>query len=156
MAVHIPRFKKFALLDPEKRGIIPRFSKRRYCGFNEARDKRSGFSLLEILIALIIFTTGIVAIMGLFSQGLVGSVDEENTGIAVTLAQQRLEEIRNLDFDTGVVSEVKAAVAGFPGFQREVIVTQPQTDLKQLVVNTYWTDKSGEVSTSLTTYISRN
>ncbi len=118
--------------------------------------KKSGFSLLEILIALIIFTTGVIAVLGLFSQGFVSSVDEENTGIAVTLAQRRLEEMRNLDFDTGVVSEAKAAVSGFPGFQREVIMTEPQTDLKQLVVNTYWTDKSGEVSTSLTTYISRN
>jgi hypothetical protein len=35
----IPRFKKIAILGPEKRGIIPRFSKNRYCGFNEARDK---------------------------------------------------------------------------------------------------------------------
>ena len=121
-----------------------------------ALPKRGGFSLLEILVALIIFTTGIVAIMGLFSRGLVGSVDEENSGIAVALAQQRIEEMRNLDFDTGVVNEAKAAVSGFTGFQREVTVTEPQTDLKQLVVNTYWTDKSGEVSTSLTTYISRN
>lgn len=121
-----------------------------------ALPKRGGFSLLEILVALIIFTTGIIAVMRLFSQGMVGSVDEENTGVAVTLARQRLEEMRNLDFDTGVVNEAKAAVSGFPGFQREVTVTEPQTDLKQLVVNTYWTDKSGEVSTSLTTYISRN
>lgn len=117
---------------------------------------RKGFTLLEILIALIIFTTGIIAVLGLFSRGLTGSVDAENTGVAVFLARQRLEEMRNLDFDTGVVSEAKAAVSGFAGFQREVIVTEPQTDLKQLVVNTYWTDKAGEVGTSLTTYISRN
>ena len=119
-------------------------------------SSRKAFSLLEILIAIMIFTVGTLSIMGLFSRGLFGSLDAENTSTALALTQRRLEEIRNLNFTTGIVNESKAAVTGFPGFQREVIVTQPQTDLKQVMVTTYWTAKANEVGTSLVTYISRN
>ncbi len=114
------------------------------------------FSLLEILIAIMIFTVGIVSVIGLFNMGLFGDVDAESTSTALALTQRRLEEIRNLDFTTGIVNETKAAVTGFTGFQREVIVTQPQTDLKQVTVTTYWTAKANEVGTSLVTYISKN
>ena len=115
-----------------------------------------GFTLLEILIALIILTVGIVAIVGLFSSGLAGSVDVENMAIAMNLAQRRMEEINNLDFDTGIVSETKAVVSGFSNFQREVVVSEPETDLKQVTVNVYWSYKGDEITVPLVTYISKN
>ncbi len=118
--------------------------------------KKGGMTLLEILVALIIFTSGAVAVVRLLSEGLAAGVDAENTAIAAAIAQRRMEEFRNLDFDTGVVSEAKADVAGFTGFQRQVTVTEPQTDLKQITVTAYWRAKGGEVSTSLATYLSRN
>ena len=107
---------------------------------------KTGFTLLEILITLIIFVLGVVAITGLFSTGLVSSADAENTAIAMNLAQRRMEEIKNLDFDTGIVNEAKAVVSGFPLFQREVAVTEPETDLKQVAVTAYWTFKNRLIS----------
>ena len=119
-------------------------------------QKNRGFTLLEILIALVIFTAGIAAIMTVFSSGLLSSSDVENTTIGMNLAQRRIEEMRNRDYDTGVVSEARSAVSGFAGFEREVVVTEPETDLKQVTVTTYWTFKGDDVSLSLVTYISRN
>ncbi len=117
--------------------------------------KKSGFTLLEVLIALLVFTSGVIVMMGLFSRGLVSAADAEDTTIAMNLAQRRMEEIKNLDF-TGIVSEAKAPVSGFPGFQREVAVTAPETDLKQVTVTVSWTFKDDEISVPLVTYISRN
>jgi len=117
---------------------------------------KRGFTLLEILIALVLFAAGVVAIVGLFSTGIIGSVDAENTTVAMNLAQARMEEIRNLDFDTGIINEAKADVTDFPGFQREVTVTEPETELKLVTVTVYWTLKGGEVDVPLTTYISKN
>ena len=117
---------------------------------------QKGFTLLEVLLAVVLFTAGVVIITGLFSAALVSSVDPENTGIAMTLAQKRIEEVRNLSFDTGILSESKAAVSGFAGFQRSVNVTTPYTDLKQVTVNVYWSYKGGETTTTLVTYISKN
>ena len=81
-----------------------------------------GFTLLEVLIATIVVVAGVVIAVGLFANALVGSLDAEKTTIAMHLAQKRIEEIRNLDFDTEIVNEAKAAVSDFPGFEREVVV----------------------------------
>ncbi len=98
-------------------------------------------------------------VTGLFSTGLISSVDPEMTGIAMALAEKRIEEIRNLNFDTGIIPEAKAVVTDVPGitgFQRSVDVTTPNTDLKQVTVSVYWSYKGSETTTSLITYISKN
>ncbi|MFC1699276.1 prepilin-type N-terminal cleavage/methylation domain-containing protein [Candidatus Omnitrophota bacterium] len=115
-----------------------------------------GFTLLEILIALVVVATSVIVIMGLFADALVGSVDAENITIAMNLAQRRTEEIRNLDYDTGVVDEPKDAVSGFAGFQRDVVVSESETDLKQVTTTVYYTYQGAVISVPLVTYISRN
>lgn len=115
-----------------------------------------GYTLLEVLITVVLLTTGLITVVVLFATSLSASIDAENTEIATNLAQARMEEIRNLDFTTGIVNEAKAVVPGFALFQREVTVTTPLTDLKQVTVTVYWTFKSSEVNTSLVTYISKN
>ena len=117
---------------------------------------RKGFTLLEVLIAVMLFTIGTLIIMSLFSAALLSGVDPENTGIAMTLAQKRMEEIRNLNFDTQIIDDPKATVPGFTGFQRSVTVTTPYTDLKRVTVNIYWSYKGGETITTLVTYISKS
>lgn len=122
--------------------------------------KRNGFTLLEILIAIILCTVGVAVVAGLISSGLVGSSDAENTAIAMNLAQRRIEEIRNLTF-ANIANEAKIAVNGFSGFQREVEVNDPPgdpttADLKQVTVTVYWTFKGGGASISLMTFMSGN
>lgn len=116
---------------------------------------KKGFTLLEMLIALVLFTIGVVLIVGLFGHGLTGSLDAENTTIAMNLGQGKMEEIRNLAY-TDIASEAKDDVSGFSGFQRDVVVTEPQTGLKQVVVTTYWTFKGSTVSIPIQTYIPNN
>lgn len=122
--------------------------------------KKSGFTLLEVLIAIVIFTVGVVVVVGLFASGLVSSADAENTTIAMNLAQGKMEEIRNLAFADDP-TEPKADITGFSGFQREVEVDAPGvdpdiSDLKHVTVTVYWTFKGDEISVPLETYISRN
>lgn len=117
--------------------------------------KEYGFTLLEVLIAVLLFTVGVIAIVALFSTGLISSVDAESAAIAMNLARARIEEVRNKDFVL-MSDEAKGAVGGFPGFQREVLVTTPLPDLKQVTVNVYWTFKGSETGVSLITYISKN
>ncbi|NQU95197.1 MAG: type II secretion system protein [Candidatus Omnitrophica bacterium] len=117
--------------------------------------KNNGFTLLEILMAIVLFTGSVSLIVMLFANALVASTDAENTTIAMNLAQGKMEEVRNLSF-ASIADEAKAAVTGFTGFQREVAVTTSETDLKQVTVTTYWTYKGGEVEVPLVTYISKN
>jgi len=117
--------------------------------------KKRGFTLLEMLIAVTIFVVGVAIIVWFFAFGLFSSIDAENTTIAMNLAQKKMEEIKNLAY-ADIVDEAKADVSGFSGFQDEITVTEPETDLKQVVVTAYWTLKGDEISVPLETYISRN
>jgi len=120
-----------------------------------SRTTKAGFTLLEILLALALFGVGVVAIAGLFSFALDSSLDAEYTEVAVVLAQARMEEVRNIAYDS-IVNEAKAQVTGFPLFQREVAMTEPFTDLKLVTVTIYWQFKNKEVNEQLVTYVSKN
>lgn len=121
-----------------------------------------GFTLLEVLITTVIISVGVAVLIGLFGNVLVASSDAENTLIAMNLAQQRMEEIRNLGF-ANIADDPKTDVdpINFPGFQREVEVDDPAgtpttDDLKEVTVTVYWTFKGEEINVALKTYISRN
>jgi len=115
--------------------------------------KKSGFSLLEVLLAIVLFTVGFVAIARVFSTGLFAESDTEKVLVSTNLAQERIEQIRNLSYNN-IVDEPKAAVSGFPIFGRQVIITYPQTNLKQIEVRVYYPTKPGENSIALYTYVS--
>jgi prepilin-type N-terminal cleavage/methylation domain-containing protein len=120
--------------------------------------RHKGFTLLEILLTLLLFSAGIVAIAGLFGTSLDSSLDTENTEIAVNLAQRRMEEICNKTYDsiTVPVYEAKAQINSFPLFQRSVTVTESPADLKQVTVTVFWNFKNKEVSVPLVSYVSKN
>lgn len=106
------------------------------------------------MLALVLFAVGTVAVGELFQRAHVGVADGESVLIATHLAQRRLEELRNTAF-ASVASEPKASVAspsGYGRFNREVTVTNPYTNLKQVVVTVSWTGPGGETNVSLQTY----
>lgn len=113
----------------------------------------SGFTLIELLIVIVLFSAGAVVLLEIFSIGLFGGVESENTLIATALAQDKMELIRNSPYGS-IADETKAPVTDYPFFQREVVVATPQTNLKQITVNMYWAERTGEMKISLVTYVS--
>ena len=120
------------------------------------RTGKKGFTLLEVLITVLIMGSGLVFILQALSSGLFTSSINENEIIAINLAQEKMELIRNLDYAgyAGIIAEAKTAVPGFTRFTREVAFTTPVTNLKQVTVTVYWFNKAVETSTSLVTYAS--
>ncbi|MBI4598514.1 MAG: hypothetical protein HY737_08970 [Candidatus Omnitrophica bacterium] len=107
-----------------------------------------------MMLALVLFATGTVACMELLHRGQAGQADGENVLIATYVGQRRLEELRNTAYGS-LVDESKASVSspsGYSRFSRQVTVTTPYTDLKQVVVTVYWTQAGSETSISLQTY----
>lgn len=114
-----------------------------------------GFTLMEVILALGLLAGGVCATTVIFSKGMYAQTDSENVTQATALAHEKLEQLRGGPF-AAIVNEPKTAVTGWPGFSRQVVVTQPSgtnAQLKQVVVTVYWNSNGGEVSTSLTTYV---
>ena len=115
--------------------------------------KKKGFTLLEVLLTIILMVTGFVLLLQALATGLFAGGENETELIAVNLAQEKMEDLRNNNY-SNIVNEAKAAVPGFTVFQREVVVTIPQAGLKQAAVNVYWFTKADELNVSLVTYVS--
>ena len=73
------------------------------------KQKNRGFTLVETLIAIAIFTTSIIAIMSVLANGISNTTYAKNKMIASYLAQEGIEYMRNLRddfmfFDTSTTS----------------------------------------------------
>ena len=123
-------------------------------GRTPSRNRQSyGFTLLEVLLAVLLVTLGFLALSQAFSLGLFASGNNDSLVVAGHLAQEKIEEIRNKTY-SNVSNETRATVTGFPAFEREVVVSTPQTNLKQVSVNVYWFNKDDELSTRFVSYVS--
>ena len=116
------------------------------------RKHRKGFTILEVLIATLLVGVGIFALMEAFNRGYFGLGQVEDYSLALSLTQEKMEEIKDAAFSS-VSSLSKAAVSGFPDFQQQMTVTNVNSDLKQVVVTTYWNVPNGENNVSSTTYV---
>lgn len=117
------------------------------------RDLAQGFTLIEVLIVIALFSTGAVALLQIFSMSLYGGAENENTIVATALAQGKMEEMCSKPY-ASVAAEARAQVPDYTFFDREVLVDTPILNLKQVTVNVYWNERSGDVKTSLVTYVS--
>jgi len=57
------------------------------------RVRQSGFTLLEVLVAFVVATIGIVAIVQAFSGGLRGLARLDSLGVGALVAESRLAEV---------------------------------------------------------------
>ena len=117
-----------------------------------------GFTLLEALLALVLFAVGMVAGVELLQRSQAATAEGESVLTATALAQRRLEELRNVAYG-GLANEAKASVSsptGYSRFSRQVTVTTPSTNLRHIVVTVFWTAPGGETCVSLQTYRSNS
>lgn len=90
-----------------------------------------GFTMIEVLIALLIITVALVSIVGMFPQGYRQVIDAGRLTLAVATARQVLEDMRTVPFDSltnlnGFDSQNPATI---PGTQPEGgIATRWQND----------------------------
>lgn len=112
------------------------------------REKASqpGFSLVELLLALLLIVIGLFPLLSALSTSLIAVSASKTNAQAANLAQTKMEEIKSQNFDA-ISAEGKSQLVSYPAFKREVQVTNPQTNLKDVKVIIYW--QSGTAETSL-------
>ncbi|MCX5665674.1 MAG: prepilin-type N-terminal cleavage/methylation domain-containing protein [Candidatus Omnitrophica bacterium] len=123
------------------------------------RSREGGFSLLEVMLALLLFGVGFVSLLQILNTGLFVGAQNEYTVIAANLAQEKIEELRNATYATlsSLVQTPAVTVPGFAGFTREVLVgdlTPVQTGLKQITIKVNWSAKNSVMTTTMVTYVS--
>ncbi len=130
------------------------------------RNVRQGFTLIELLIAIILVAGGLMVLMQLMSVAIFADSDLEYSLIALNLANEKLEELKDdgyshANLNTGTHTE--SSISGFDFVdQRQWTVDYvdanldssiSDTGLKDVTVEVQWTQKGGMQSVAVKTVI---
>jgi len=110
-----------------------------------------GFTLLEILITIIIFTVGVIALTGAFTSGISAATDVENVDMALNIAQAKMEEIKDTAF-ASLADSGPTIDANFSNFNVTVDVAEGNNPM-QVDATVAWNVKGGQSSITLTTLV---
>ncbi len=120
-----------------------------------AKESKSGFTLVELIIVTAILSTTLVGLISLFLYTSVQGEMAGNKSLAVDAAQNKIEEIRNhayslisTDYASGGTPGNKFSVSGMTG-QGVIYIdttTAPcNTELLCLEVDVSWRNKYGRI-----------
>ena len=117
-----------------------------------------GFTLLEVLLAIVILSAGTIAIMQAFSAGMFASTEAESFELAFGVAQAKLENIYGTSSGTSNEPRHSVSDEGFTGgvYSNQNFQVQVATDANNpqgVDVTVYWSPNGGDTSIKLTTLV---
>ena len=117
---------------------------------------KNGFSLIEVLIALVLFAVGMLGVGAMQIGSIKGNSFSQEVTQATVLSQERLEELRKMDFDDSNLSNGHHDEGVLSGseFSRSYDVESTSTTLKAVTVTVQWTEEIDH-SVSLSTLKAR-
>jgi len=117
----------------------------------QLKGKNRGFTLVEIMIAIFILSFALLVMAQMQIMAIRGNAFANKTTTAVTLAQDKIEELKGLSYSSVVGGSDSSGV-----HTRTWTVQNdtPATDLKTVTVNVSWQDTSAH-QVSLDTIIRR-
>ena len=123
------------------------------------RRNDKGFSLIELLIAVTLLAVGLLAVAGLQVTAIKGNSHGNTISQATSLAEDRIEEIRNRDYasinfvpNPEIETKVDDSI-----YDRETFVEDdiPMTGLKRITVTVSW-EANGPHQVVLRTIVANN
>ena len=119
--------------------------------------KQRGFSLIEVLIGLVVLAFSLLAIAGMQLTSIRGNHFSSDLTQATVVAQNKLEELRNLPYsDPKLSSGQPAQQITVSGVVYTVVysVSAPGNWMKMITATVRWTDR-GDHRVTLSTIKSR-
>ncbi len=129
---------------------------------------KQGFTLIELLIAIVLVATGLMVLMQVMSVAIVADSDLEYSLIALNLANEKLEELKDDDYDDPNLDPAsspftEASISGF-GFvdqrrwtvgyvEPNLVPSVSDTGLKDVTVEVQWMQKGDTQSVAVETLI---
>ena len=109
------------------------------------KKKDNGFTLIEVLIAIIILSVGLLGMAALTVGIIQGNKFSNDLTTATTLAQDEMEDIRRLGYSgtsatTTTVTENYNSIPGYPTYKRvtDTSVDNPVSGMKMITVTLFW------------------
>ena len=112
---------------------------------------KTGFTILEMLISVMLLVVGTVVVLNMFGIGMIADAGIEKSTVALALAQEEMELIKGADSWDAIDSFASPRTnmgGNYSDFDREVVVGG---DPKTVRVITYWTAQGTTQTVALAT-----
>lgn len=117
-------------------------------------QETKGFTLIEVLIAVLLLGIGLISMASLAATVINGNASSSRLTTATTLAEDKLEEIQRRGYANAENSAgTESSVSGYTSFSRTTTVTagSPGTGMKTATVTVSW--DSGSHSLTMQTIL---
>lgn len=126
-----------------------------------AKRYKNGMTLIEVMIAIVILMVVSLAVMQTALVGMNTNLQNSLRDEAVNVADQRMNELRNMPFDSIALGThveagiVKASRASNVTYTPTRAITQINADMKQITMSIAWSYRGKNYTHSVTTIMRR-
>jgi len=119
--------------------------------------REEGFTLIELMIALLILSIGLVALAGLQISAIKGNAFSRRITTAVSVAEQTIEQIKSTPYNNIQSQPLSQVTASNMNFSRQVSVADnaPLPSMKTVQVTVTWSEGGKSHTVPISTVISR-
>lgn len=117
---------------------------------------KKGFTLIELMVAVIILAIAVLGIFLAFSNTWMGMANARDRTVATNYAREAMEDVKNMDFEIVTNENLGMAESVGAKFTRVITVNTESDNLKKIDTRVYWTNRQGQiVSVEPSMYINR-
>ncbi|OEU50130.1 MAG: hypothetical protein BA871_04040 [Desulfuromonadales bacterium C00003096] len=114
------------------------------------KSNQKGFSLIEILIAITVFSIGILALGKMQITAIKGNSFANDLTMATTLAQDKAEELTGLPYDDPLINADGNQANGRYNISWNIANDYPINNTKTINIIVTWSIRGNPKSTSIT------
>ena len=134
-------------------GLRRRFRPLRGVGRDASRER--GFSMVELLIAMVVMAIGLLGAAQMIPLAMAGVTQAGMRTRSVQLAQERLDELTSNDFDASVLNAgTYSETADNTTLDWTIADDNPYPGTKRIDLTVSWVTSRGTQTSSFTTYLS--
>lgn len=139
--------------------ILLKFREKRERPIDKGKEKEAGFTLVEVLITILLFTVVLTALLSCFIQGFDILMRMRQMTIATQSIQKELELIRNMHYNDILTMDNSFSNDNFSYLENSSGIINLEdsvgAEIKKLTVSVAWTYRGRQMRKEVVTYVTK-
>ena len=123
------------------------------CELYDKNDGCAGFTLIEVMMAIVILSVGMLAIAGMQINAIKGNSQASKITMATALIEEKLDGYKSMPY--AAIKDEEGTRDGFLDWKTSVAANTPANGLKSITVSVSWNDGGKPYNISFGTIVSK-